>query len=94
MGVIGKIIKGIVKIIPRLIDNVFTGGLVYNVLEKTELKADNKNIVNESKRGTLDKPKWFSMFILLLPLWLIIALKMGWLTWEEIDFLLTSFNPE
>lgn len=93
MGIkIGKIIKGIVQVGGRVIDQVFTGGIIHNVLEETKIITSNDKTVLNSEKGKVDYPKWFAMFLITLPVWLIIALKMGWLTMEEVNFIFDSIE--
>lgn len=87
MKKIGKIVKGIVQVVGRTADNVFTGGLIHNALEETKIVTANDKVVKESIKGKIDYPKWVSIFLLTLPIWLIIALKLGWLTMEEVKFI-------
>lgn len=88
-----KIFKGATQFAGRLIDNVLTGGAIHNAIENTKISINEKEILS-SDNGKIDLPKWFSMLILTAPVWLIIALKMGWLTMEEVKFIFENINPE
>jgi hypothetical protein len=89
---LGKILKGVVKTSGRLLDQVFTGGIIHNTLEETKLVTSNEKVLDQSEKGKIDFPKWFAMLLMTLPIWLIIALKLGWLTMEEVQFIFKSLD--
>lgn len=85
-----SIIKGIGKVIGRTVDNIVTGGAIYNAIEETTIKTNSKKVLNESLRGKVDLPKWFAMVIITLPLWYILLVKAGVITFEQAKWLLEN----
>jgi len=87
MTLVGKILRGVVQTTGRLADQIFTGGLIHNTLEDSKIISASTKVLHQSEKGKIDFPKWFSMILISLPLWLMIAIKLGWLTLEEAGFI-------
>lgn len=90
---IGKFLKGTVQFVGRLADQVATGGLIHNAIEKTQVTNLQNDILKDSPKGKIDYPKWFVMLIVSIPLWIVLAVICGLLTVEQATELLKNIKP-